>query len=441
MQAFSRLRWRTAILIPAAAALTACSLLSPTQRKAPEPVAEPAPPAALPLATHRFEFDPQKDDVVGQVQATIVGPEDTLSDIARRFNLGYEELLRANPGVDPWLPGEGREIVLPTQFVLPSAPREGVVINVPAMRLFYYVPQEKPKAPARKKGEPAAAKAAAEKTVVAQKAVVITHPIGIGKIGWATPEGSTKILRRTKGPTWTVPASVRKEHAENGDPLPPVVPPGPDNPLGEYAFYLGWPSYLIHGTNKPYGVGMRSSHGCIRLYPEDIRQLFEELKLPIGTKIQVVNQPFVFGRTADGLVIQPFGVLEDDKRDWEKSHRKLLDKTISPAIRQALKERQQDIDWAHVETLVDEPRGVPVPVAKQTTGVAATPVGVENIILTAHKVQNVLPRGATWDGRVEIDAERLQDVLSLREAEQEKQDEGKTGDEARNKQGNGGSSQ
>ena len=186
----------------------------------------------LPVANQRFEIDPG-DDVVGTVQVVKATKEDTLADIARRFNVGYEEIVRANPKVDAWLPGEGTEVIVPSQFVLPDAPRTGLVINIPAMRIFYFPPA--------KKGE---------------KPVVFTHPIGIGKMGWRTPEGVTKITRRQKDPTWHVPVSVRKEHHENGEDLDPVIGPGPDNPLGKYAFYLGWPSYLIHGTNKPSGVGL-----------------------------------------------------------------------------------------------------------------------------------------------------------------------------------------
>ena len=153
------------------------------------------------------------------VQVVTAGKDDTLTDIARRFNVGYEEILRANPKVDPWLPGEGREIVVPSQFILPDAPRTGIVINIAAMRIFYYPPVKHGEAP-----------------------VVYTHPIGIGKVGWRTPEGVTKIVRRQKDPTWRVPESVRKEHHENGEELEPVIGPGPDNPLGKYAFYLQWPS-------------------------------------------------------------------------------------------------------------------------------------------------------------------------------------------------------
>jgi L,D-transpeptidase ErfK/SrfK len=399
-------RWRTALTFAAAAVfLSACSLLTdPRHGRAPQDLSEAQPeaPALAPLATHRFEFDPLHDDVVGLIQITTATAGDTLPDIARRFNLGYEEVVRANPGVDPWLPGEGRQIVLPTRFVLPHGPREGVVINVPAMRLFYFPPREKPR---EKDGEKAST------------ATVITHPIGIGKVGWATPEGSTKIIQRTKDPTWYVPASVREEHRKNGDPLPASVPPGPDNPLGAYSLRLGWPTYLVHGTNKPYGVGMRSSHGCIRLYPEDIEQLFA--MLPVGTKVRVVNQPFLFGRAGDdALVLQPYGVLEDDRRDWEKSHRKLLDKTLSAQIRESLQTRELEIDWAHVETLVEQPRGLPLLVKLLAAGQAPAGEaddGVAAVLLAARRIRNELPQGATWDGEVQFDARKFEQLLSDRE--------------------------
>ena len=244
-----------------------CSLLhAPPVAPPPAPAVEPPPPPLpRPAATHKFEIDPGTE-IVGYVQKTVIGKEDTLPDIARRFDVGYEEMLLANPGVDPWLPGVGREVVVPTQFILPAAPHEGVVVNVAAMRIFYFPPH--------KKDEP-------------QR--VLTHPIGIGKVGWKTPEGTTRIVSRQKDPVWVVPKSVRDEHAESGDILPGKVPPGPDNPLGEYMFRLAWPSYLIHGTNKPYGVGMRSSHGCIRLYPEDIAVFFD--LVPVGTKVRWSTSP------------------------------------------------------------------------------------------------------------------------------------------------------
>lgn len=367
-------------------ALSGCSLFGEPwlQRdRAPKPGPAAKPLGLPPIATHRFEFDPARDDVLGLVQITTVGAEDTLPDIARRFDVGYEELVRANPGVDPWLPGVGREIIVPSQFVLPNAPREGVVINIPAMRLFYY--------PTRKKDEPA---------------IVITYPIGIGKVGWSTPEGTTKIIARTQDPTWRVPVSVRKEHLEMGDELPPVVPPGPDNPLGKHSFTLGWPSYLVHGTNKPYGVGMRSSHGCIRLYPEDIAQLFDTV--PIGTKLRVVNQPYLVGRAGDDIVVQSYGALEDDKRDWDKARRKLIEKSMSDAVRIALKERALSIDWERVDKLAQDSHGVPV-------SVVAPDASLEAVLASARRVENAVPDGSNWDGHVDVDEEKFQELLSDRE--------------------------
>ena len=364
--------------------LAGCSLFGAWRHvpPAPAPAAPPAPaPQPLPAANERFELK-DAEDVVGVVQVVAATQDDTLTDVARRFNVGYEEVLRANPKVDPWLPGEGREIIVPTQFILPDAPRTGVVINIAAMRIFYYPPV--------KRGEPA---------------VVITHPIGIGKVGWRTPEGVTRIIRRQKDPTWRVPVSVRKEHHENGEDLDPVIGPGPDNPLGKYAFYLQWPSYLIHGTNKPAGVGLRSSHGCIRLYPEDIEQFFN--MVPVGTQVRVVNQPFVFGWHEGQLYLQPFGVLEDDTRDWKKAQKKLLTASLAARLQQQLKSQREQVDWNLVSSLTQQPRGVPVPIT-------APGAGVEQIVAAAPRVQNVLPEGSTWDGKTDLpmDEAAFRQILS-----------------------------
>jgi L,D-transpeptidase ErfK/SrfK len=352
-------------------ALSGCTLFKPTPKAAPPPPPPPpAPVIPLPVQTERFELAPGQD-IVGQVQVTTVGKDDTLTDIARRFNVGYEEIVRANPGVDPWLPGVGRKVVLPTQFILPNAPREGVVINIPAMRLYYFPPH--------KAGEPQ---------------VVITHPIGIGKVGWSTPEGVTKIVRRQKDPTWTVPVSVLKEHRENGEELQRVIGPGPDNPLGRRAFYLQWPSYLIHGTNKPAGVGLRSSHGCIRLFPEDIAQLFD--MVPIGTKVRVVNQPFVFGWHDDNLYMQPLDVLADDTRDWKKAPRKLLSKSLASSLQKDLKAHNEHVNWDVVSAISKSPRGLPVPISTPTASSA------DQIVASATVVRDELPDGSTWDGKTDL---------------------------------------
>jgi L,D-transpeptidase ErfK/SrfK len=390
MQAGHRSGLRTLATLMLCAAATGCSLLRPAPAPPPRPVAAPPTPApvgAEPHATHRFEFDAREDDVVGQVEVTIAAADDTLPDIARRFNVGYEEIVRANPGVDPWLPGVGREIVLPTQFVLPDAPRTGVVINVAAMRLYYFPPRAK-----------------------GQRAVVITHPIGIGKVGWSTPEGVTRIVARVKDPTWIPPESVRKEHREDGDELPARVPAGPDNPLGAYMFRLAWPTYLIHGTNKPYGVGMRSSHGCVRLYPEDIELLYESI--PIGTPVRVVNQPLVLGWQGATLYAQAFGPLDGDRPATHalRPTRAKIDKQQSRlALR--LRERDANIDWEAAQELAHEPTGVPVPVMR---GAPSSPAGV---IAAAERVRNTLPTGATWNGRMESsDEQQYREVLGAREA-------------------------
>jgi len=367
-----QLRHTTAVLAMLASLLAGCGLIGSRPIQPPlvvvpvtPPVAQ-APPLPAPIDTHRFVLSDANEDVVGAIQLTTASKEDTLPDIARRFNVGYEEIVRANPGVDPWIPGEGRRVVLPTRFVLPDAPRVGIIINVPAMRLFYFPPHAK--------GEPQ---------------VVYTHPIGIGKLGWSTPEGVTHVVAHQKDPIWRPSLALRRDHRnDNGEDLPAVVPPGPDNPLGKFEFKLGWPSYLIHGTNKPYGVGLRSSHGCVRLYPEDIEKLFA--MVPDGTSVRVVNQPFLFGVHGGQLYLQAYTVLEDDARDWKHSQRKLLTRLLGNRG-QAVLHTGTSIDWSSVATVAGAPRGVPVPVL----GAGGS---IEAELMDAPLVQNRIPDGANWDG-------------------------------------------
>lgn len=358
--------WRAlALCVLSAAALAACTTVKTVE--APPPAPAPAPtPDPVGQSLHRVVYDPAQGDLIGRVQVTIATREDTFVDLARRFNVGYEELVRANPGVDPWLPGEGRRIILPTAFILPHTAREGIVINIAAMRLFYF--------PARKANEPQ---------------VIYTFPIGIGRVGFATPEGTTKVLRKAKDPIWRPGPGVRAEHAKDGEILPAVVPAGPDNPLGNRAMYLGWPGYLIHGTNKPAGVGLRSSHGCIRLFPEDVELLYELVKP--GEKVTVVNQPFVFGWRGDALHLQAFDVLEDDPRDWTKATKKLLSRTFARELEKKLQERNERIDWDAVQRLGRDPHGVPVPIV-------GGPSTLETVLADAMRVRNAVPTGATWGG-------------------------------------------
>lgn len=365
------------LLLPAV--LAACTPFESLWRKVPKPGDQPAaaevpaePVLPLAQATHRFMVSPDQD-VVGQLQVTKAFHKDTFADIARRFNVGYAELVRANPGVDPWLPGEGTPIVLPTEFVLPDAPREGLVLNLAAMRLFYY--------PKRPKDAPKDA-----------RAEVYTHPIGIGKVGWATPEGSTKVVSHVKDPVWTPPVSVRKEHAKDGDILPDKVPPGPENPLGRHMMRLGWPSYLIHGTNKPPAVGMRASAGCIRLYPEDIARIYD--LVPDGTKVTVVNQPYLLGWHGDRLLLQAYEPLVDDQRDWSDVPKTLRQNTKKPVVPRWKKVAEQAgaIDWERIRAAAAEPRGIAIPVGPgPSPDLAAT-------IAQAPRVRNAIPEGSNWNG-------------------------------------------
>lgn len=327
------------------------------------PAAKPLP---IPVASHEFSFDPARDDVVGSLQVITANQDDTLSDIARRFNLGYEEIVNANPEVDPWLPKAGTKIVIPTQFVLPDAPRQGIVINLAAMRLFYF-----------------------PKTQTGQPQKVITHPLGIGRVEWKTPEGMTRVASKKENPSWIPTPSIRKEHAKNGDPLPAIVPPGPDNPMGTHVLKLDWPSYAIHGTDKPPSIGLRGSHGCLRMYPEDIVCIYNDV--PVGTLVRVVNQPQLLGWRDRTLYLQAYPVLEDDKRN----HDKLLKKSLS-SVRATPKAKldarpKAKVNQALLNEVIRNSRAVAVPITQPDMTLQAH-------LDRATRVQNTLPFNATWDG-------------------------------------------
>lgn len=273
--------------------------------------------------------------LVGQLQRITARDEDTLVDIARQYNLGYQALRLANPSVDPWLPGEGTSVLLPTRYILPQAPRDGIVVNLAEMRIYYY---PKPRA--------------------GEAARVVTFPVSIGRGDWQTPLGVTKITDKVRDPIWYPPQSIRLEHAESGDPLPAQVPPGPDNPLGRHALLLGMPGYLIHGTNKRYGIGMKVSHGCIRLYPEDIETLFREV--PLGTAVHIVDQPYKVGWDGGLLYLEAHPALGDGRaqvglpRDFTSLVRSLIAATQDRP--------DYKIDWKQAEDIVLHSLGIPIAV-------------------------------------------------------------------------------
>lgn len=213
-----------------------------------------------PSMAARYELPSDGSSVVGSKQFVIARFEDTFADLAERYNLGYQEMLDANPGVDAWLPKVGTSIQIPTQFTLPEGPKTGVVINLAELRLYYF---------------PAGTR------------YVYTYPVGIGREGWSSPSGTTRITEKVANPSWFPTPSIRAEHAADGDPLPSRVPPGPDNPLGPYKIRLGQSTYLIHGSNKKFGIGTRTSHGCFRMYNHDIEEFFS--RVPAGTTVRIIN--------------------------------------------------------------------------------------------------------------------------------------------------------
>jgi L,D-transpeptidase ErfK/SrfK len=292
------------------------------------------------------------EDVVGAVQVVEARHEDTFIALARRYNVGYEELRQANPGVDAWLPGEATKITIPTFHVLPRAPRRGIVVNVAELRLYYF--------PADSGAPPAGVPPGSQR--------VITHPISIGRMDWSTPLGVTTITGKVANPSWYPPQSIRDEHAARNDFLPRVVPPGPDNPLGKHALRLGLPGYLIHGTNRPSGVGMRVTHGCVRMFPEDIEALYKTV--PVGTTVNIVNQPVKLGWGADGtLYVEAHPPLQESSVDGENVAEEAEPTQESPltslirAYIAATEERRIELDWDAAERIAQQGRGIPEAVA------------------------------------------------------------------------------
>jgi len=282
----------------------------------------------------RNEFSVAKGaDVIGRLASVRLEKGDTLPDIARHFSLGSNEISAANPGVDVWVPEAGERIILPLSFVLPDALRKGIVINLAAMRLFQF------------RGD-------------SNSPAVSTYPVGIGSAERPTPRGQMTVKRKVVRPTWHVPASIAEDHRKKGDPLPAEIPPGPLNPLGEYALYLSEPSYLIHGTNKPSSIGLNATNGCIRLYPEDVKKLYE--KTPVNTPVRIVNQPYLIGQRKGVVYMEVHAPLDDsDAVELDKMYAKL--KHIE-------KKSARKLDWRKVEETLAEARGIPVPISEIRQG-------------------------------------------------------------------------
>lgn len=268
------------------------------------------------------------NDLAGQLQTHIARYEDTFADLGTARDLGYLELIAANPSVDAWLPGEGTEILLPTRYILPQGPRNGMVINLPEYRMYYYA-----------------------------GASLHTYPLGIGREGWESPVANTKVTAKTPNPAWYPPKSIRQEHAAEGDYLPTVVPAGPDNPLGPYKFTLGLPGYLIHGSNKKFGIGMRVSHGCFRMLNHNVLELAK--MAPVGTAVRIINEPYKFGVSHGKLYLEAHAPLEEDGLDTLEAKQA---KAVNGLLANNALVNAFAIDWDAVRAVVAAQEGIPIEV-------------------------------------------------------------------------------
>ncbi|WP_305418903.1 L,D-transpeptidase family protein [Photobacterium leiognathi] len=276
-----------------------------------------------------YQLPTDGSNIVGTPNYYEVQKGDSLADIANKYNVGFLGMMSANKGIDPFLPAPGRLLEIPTKVVLPDVSHKGIVVNLAELRLYYF-----PKDDASK---------------------VYIFPIGIGRVGRETPSMTTTINEKVKNPTWTPPASIRKEHAARGDILPAVVPAGPDNPLGDYKMRLayGHGEYLIHGTNKDFGIGMRVSGGCIRMNPWDVKWLFPHVAL--GTQVRIINQPVKYSVEPNGkIIVEVHSPLsKDESQIGEK-------KTLT-ASKQLIEDLNYDNDAYQVlNKALDEQSGIPV---------------------------------------------------------------------------------
>jgi len=290
-------------------------------------------------AASTFPLPDDGSTIVGEIRVVTPTPDNTLLDIARHFDVGYDEITNANPGMSVWTPGQGAQVVVPTRYILPPKPWKGIIVNISQRRMYYFPPAKK-----------------------GQRAEVVTYPIGIAREGWSTPLGETKLVAKYKDPAWFVPKSIREEHRqESGEELPEYFPPGPDNPMGMLALKTGFPSIFIHATNRPWGIGLRVSHGCLHLYPEDAAEIYPNI--PVGTPIRFIDEPFVVGLeknrwyVASYLPVTEYPVL--------LSNYTRLMAALMPALNQTQNLRPServDFDWDRLRWLAENWVSLPHPI-------------------------------------------------------------------------------
>ena len=277
-----------------------------------------------------YEITSPGQRVFGEDQSVQTVYEDTLYDLARQYSLGSEELIRVNPKIDPWIPGADKTVFIPGRHILPTGPHTGIVINIAEHRLYYY-PKPQRHMPQQ----------------------VITYPISIGKMDWRTPLGLTHVIAKQKDPWWHPTKSVRDEHAKDGDILPAAVPPGPDNPLGRRAMRLaaGSGTYLIHGTNNPIAVGPAVTHGCIRMYPEDVEALYP--RVPVGTEVRIINEPVKVAWVNGELLVEVHPPVDAQGQSYEPD----VDK-FSELLKQAVGKSVVAIHWDYAREVLGRADGV-----------------------------------------------------------------------------------
>ncbi len=282
------------------------------------------------LQAERYVLPENGGSIIGQLTIINAREGDTFLTLARKFDTGFQEIVLANPAVDPLRLDGGTQVIIPTRYILPQAKREGLVLNLAEMRLYYY--------PESAKGEPR---------------YVHTYPVSIGQSGWDTPHSRSRIIAKVKNPTWHPPESIRKDHEEKDDPLPEFVPPGPDNPLGKYMLRLTLPSYLIHGTNRPQGIGMKVTYGCVRLHPDDIKDLFN--RVAIDTPVTIINQPYKLAWHYGKLYVE-MHPSEGDETETNSLH---LTRLVRAVIAATASIKNYDIDWKLASQLAQSKSGLP----------------------------------------------------------------------------------
>lgn len=273
----------------------------------------------------------ERDNIIGEIIYYKVKDEETLYDIARKFDVGIDELIYANIKVNPWLPTEGSEVIIPSMHILPTKPYKGIIINKAELRLYYFPIENDFKQ-------------------------VITFPISIGVPGHETPLGITKVKYMQAHPYWIPPASMQIENPN----LINIMPPGPDNPLGNYAIYLEWPGIIIHGTNKPWSIGTYGSHGCIRMYPEDILILFQLVKK--GTRVRVTNEPIKIGWLNEKLYLEA-SPNEEQKDQIDMFNKVIINQgiaSIKATINNVAAKNQLKLNWQIIDTILEQYKGIPI---------------------------------------------------------------------------------